>query len=69
MCGRRFPVNSTLISMASPVFAAMFGHDMMERHMNEIELKDVSSADDFAAFLAKLSPFNFGLNAKPNRIV
>ena len=56
--GRRFPVNSGLLSVYSPVFAAMFNNDMMEKTMEEIELKGISPAtsEHFGDFLDVISP-------------
>ena len=54
--GHKFPVSSVCLSWCSPVFAAMFQNDMIERTSKEIEIKDVASADHFADFLAALSP-------------
>lgn len=53
--GREFPVNTTCLSWISPVFAAMFQSDMVERRNNKIEIKDVPSAEHFGDFLAALS--------------
>lgn len=54
--GHKFPINSACLSWCSPVFAAMFQTDMIERDSKEIEIKDVSSTEHFADFLAALSP-------------
>ena len=54
--GRRFPVNTGHLSIYSPVFEAMFQCDMKERSSDEVELKEIESADHFADFLAMISP-------------
>lgn len=53
---RKFPVNTTWLSICSPVFAAMFQVDMKERDAIDIEICDVISANYFEDFLAMISP-------------
>ena len=53
---KRFPVNTAHLSTYSPVFEAMFRSEMKERYADEVELKEIDSADYFADFLAIFSP-------------
>ena len=59
-------MNSGLLSVYSPVFAAMFNNDMMEKKLEEIELKAISSttSEHFGDFLDLISP----MRILPNRL-
>lgn len=54
--GYFFAVNSTYLSACSPVFASMFKSDMLEAQNNDVELKEIKSAELFGDFLAAISP-------------
>ena len=53
---QRFPVNCQYLAAFSPVFAAMFQTDMLEKKKSEIEIKSVYSSKHFADFLDAFSP-------------
>lgn len=54
--GKKFPVNSTWLSFCSPVFAAMFQTDMIERSAIDIPIGDITSVIYFEDFLYMISP-------------